>query len=98
MGITNIEKTRNTEEQIGWYQRREELLSQVDTPTVANNASVFSTRQQVTRFIETLRYWELVRDVPGNILECGVAGGNFLFAMAHFCSIYEPHHYTRKNV
>ena len=38
----------------------------------------------------------MISDVPGNILECGVAGGNFLFAMAHFSSIYEPHHYTRK--
>ena len=38
----------------------------------------------------------MIRNIPGNILECGVAGGDFLFSMAHFSSIYEPHHYTRK--
>lgn len=59
---------------------------------------VFSPRQRVTRFIETLRYWELIENIPGDIFECGVAGGEFLMAMAHFSAIYEPHHYTRKIV
>ena len=92
----NIEKSRNTEAQQNWYERRDQFLSNVGVNDIANNFSVFATRQKITRFIETFRYWELIRDIPGNILECGVAGGDFLFSMAHFSSIYEPHHYTRK--
>jgi hypothetical protein len=94
--MKNIETSRNTEEQLNWYIKRAKFISSLSQIDIANNSSVFSTRQQVTRFIETLRYWEMVKDVPGNIIECGVAGGNFLFSMAHLSSIYEPHHYTRK--
>lgn len=94
--IKNIEKTRNTSDQLNWYIQRTKFMEKVSADDLVNNFSVFATRQNFTRFIETLRYWEMISDVPGNILECGVAGGNFLFAMAHFSSIYEPHHYTRK--
>lgn len=94
--LENIEKNRNTSDQINWYERRAQLVKQISADNLSNNFSVFATRQQITRFIETLRYWEMIKNIPGNILECGVAGGNFLFAMAHFSSIYEPHHYTRK--
>jgi len=92
---SNIEKSRNTSKQLEWYKRREDVVKKVDIMDVADNFSVFATRQQITRFIETYEYWKLIQNIPGNILECGVAGGNFLFSMAHFCSIYEPHHYIR---
>ena len=96
--LKNIEKSRNSIDQIDWYERRSKFTEKISASDLINNFSVFATRQHITRFVETLRYWELICDVPGNILECGVAGGNFLFAMAHFSSIYEPHHYTRKIV
>lgn len=92
----NIEKSRNTDEQLNWYNKRDHFLNDAGAVNIANNFSVFATRQKITRFIETFRYWEMIQNIPGNIIECGVAGGNFLFSMAHFSSIYEPHHYTRK--
>jgi hypothetical protein len=67
-----------------------------DPHTLIKEFSVFATRQNITRFLETYEYWKLIKNIPGNILECGVAGGSFLMSMAHFSSIYEPHHYTRK--
>ena len=76
---SNIEKSRNTSEQFDWYKRREDVLRKIDVMDVADNFSVFATRQQITRFIETYRYWELIKNIPGNILECGVAGGGFYF-------------------
>ncbi|KXI27923.1 TylF/MycF/NovP-related O-methyltransferase [Paraglaciecola hydrolytica] len=96
----NIEKTRNTESQLSWYERRSETIDSlmIKPHQIADTLPVFSTRQHMTRFIETYEYWNLVKDIPGNIIECGVAGGNFLMAMAHFSSIFEPHHYTRKIV
>lgn len=98
--LLNIEKTRNTEKQIDWYQKRQNYLDEVPLlpHRLADIFPVFATRQKVTRIIETLRYWELIEDIPGDIFECGVAGGEFLMAMAHFSAIYEPQHYTRKIV
>jgi len=98
--LENIESSRNTDDQIGWYRQRAEYMDsgKVLPHQLADTFPVFSTRQHVTRFIETLRYWELIEDIPGDVFECGVAGGEFLMAMAHFSAIYEPHHYTRKIV
>ena len=96
--LDNIEKTRNTQEQVSWYEERANLLDnmEINAHKLVDMMPVFNTRQNVTRFIETYEYWNLVKDIPGNIIECGVAGGNFLMAMAHFSTIFEPHHYTRK--
>ncbi|WP_428526421.1 TylF/MycF/NovP-related O-methyltransferase [Roseibium sp.] len=96
--LKNIEKNRNTEKQLDWYQRRQEYLdaNPMLPHRLVDTFPVFAPRQRVTRFIETLRYWELITDIPGDIFECGVAGGEFMMAMAHFSAIYEPHHYTRK--
>ena len=96
--LVNIEKTRNTEKQIDWYKKRQEYIDgSAQLPhRLVDTFPVFSIRQKVTRFVETLRYWELIENIPGDIFECGVAGGEFLMAMAHFSAIYEPHHYTRK--
>ncbi|MHC5652841.1 TylF/MycF/NovP-related O-methyltransferase [Stappia sp.] len=98
--LQNIEKNRNTERQLSWYEERAAYLDGGDIPAhrLVDMMPVFSTRQAVTRFLETHEYWNLIKDLPGNIVECGVAGGNFLMAMAHFSSIFEPHHYTRKIV
>ena len=65
----NIEKRSNTEAQQEWYERRDQFLSNVGVNDVANNFSVFATRQKITRLIETFRYWEMISDVPSNILE-----------------------------
>ena len=65
----NIEKSRNTEAQLNWYERRDQFLSNVGVNDIANNFSVFATRQKITRFIETFRYWEMIRNIPGNILK-----------------------------
>ncbi|WP_153769211.1 TylF/MycF/NovP-related O-methyltransferase [Labrenzia sp. CE80] len=98
--LDNIEVTRNTNSQIDWYNERQSYLDngRLLPHLLADIFPVFSTRQKVTRMLETLRYWELVENIPGDIFECGVAGGEFLMSMAHFSSIYEPHHYTRKIV
>ena len=52
----NIEKSRNTEAQQNWYERRDQFLSNVRINDIANNFSLFATRQKITRFIETFRY------------------------------------------
>ena len=98
--LKNIEQSRNTEEQLNWYQKRQSYLDNcpILPHRLVDTFPVFSPRQRVTRFIETLRYWELIEDIPGDVFECGVAGGEFLMSMAHLSSIYEPHHYTRKIV
>ena len=65
----NIGKSRNTEAQQNWYERRDQFLSNVGINDIANNFGLFETRQKITRFIETFRNRETIRDIPGNILK-----------------------------
>ena len=65
----NIGKSRNTEAQQNWYERRDQFLSNVGINDIANNFSLFETRQKITRFIETFRNRGTIRDIPGNILK-----------------------------
>jgi hypothetical protein len=96
--IDNLETSRNTRNQIDWYQRFSMYIDDNGVPPhmIANLFPVFNSRQSVTRIVEIYEYWKIIEDIPGNIVECGVAGGVFLMSMAHFSSIFEPHHYTRK--
>ena len=45
--LENIEKNRNTTDQINWYERRAELVKQISADNLSNNFSVFATRQFV---------------------------------------------------
>ena len=65
----NIGKSRNTEAQQNWYERRDQFLSNVGINDIANNFSLFETRQKIIRFIETFRNRGTIRDIPGNILK-----------------------------
>lgn len=60
------------------------------------NFPVFTWRQQIRNFVERYEIYKLVKNVPGSILECGVADGFGLMSFAHFCSIFEGYHHTRK--
>lgn len=94
----NIEKTRNTETQLNYYAGLTELVENLPFSRFEQmrRFPVFSTRQDITYFLERYEIYKLVQNVPGNIIECGVAGGFGLMAFAHFASIFEPYHYVRK--
>lgn len=98
--MKNIEKTRNTEEQLNYYEELESMIKQTKWQENEKFAAfpVFAPRQIITYFLERYKLYELIKNVPGNILECGVGNGFGFMSFAHFCSIYEPYHYVRKVV
>lgn len=94
--LNNIEKTRNTSDQISWLEKHRAFVDGMPGFDVAMNFPAFATRQMVTRFIEVYSYYNMARAVPGSFIECGCGSGFFMMALAHFCSIFEGYHYTRK--
>jgi hypothetical protein len=60
------------------------------------NFPMFTTRQDLARFIFRLDIFRQVLDVHGSIIECGVAYGGGLMSFAHLSSILEPYNYSRK--
>lgn len=96
--IKNIEKTRNTTDMIEFYSNLEEFLKTLkwDEVRKISNFPVLSYRQSITSFLERYELFKLIKNTPGSIVECGVANGFGLMSFAHFCSIFEGYHYTRK--
>jgi hypothetical protein len=94
----NLEKTRNTDTQQDWYLRMQEFVNECgwDAFDKTQNFPIFATRQSISRFLETYEFFKLAQNIPGCFLEVGVASGSFLMAMAHFSSIFEGNHYTRR--
>lgn len=96
--IKNLEKSRNTPDMFKLYSDLEKFLKKITWTEVekAANFPVLAQRQAITKFLERYELFKLIHDVPGSILECGVANGFGLMSFAHLCSIFEGYHYTRK--
>lgn len=96
--LKNIEKTRNTSEQLSYYAQLAEFFETSPEPPLQKMMSfaTYATRQTITTFVERYELYKLIQRVPGSILECGVAAGQGLMTFAHLCSIHEPYHYVRR--
>ena len=92
----NLEKSRNTSEQLSWYQELQRFHNscELSISDMIAYFPIFASRQNISRFIETYEFYKLTKDIPGSFLELGVGSGSFLMALAHFCSIFEGYHYT----
>jgi hypothetical protein len=58
----------------------------------------FSTKRSLARFIAKEKLFQMILDVNGIIIECGVFNGAGLFTWAQLSNIYEPVNYNRKIV
>ncbi|MFT6777538.1 MAG: hypothetical protein ACI9J4_000117 [Paraglaciecola sp.] len=96
--FNNIEESRNTDSQLTFYQQLNEFITNSPVPLLdkMRSPSVYTTRQVITRFIERYELYNLIKNVPGNIVECGVGSGYGIMTLAHLCSIFEPYHYVRR--
>lgn len=98
--LKNIEKTRNTEQQLDYFRKLSDFIESVDSSMIRkmSHFPLYSSRQTITRLIELYEIFKLCRNIPGNILECGTGGGFGLMTFAHLSSIFEPYHFTRRIV
>jgi len=94
----NLEKTRNTEEQMSFYEELEQFQGQEGQSNMEKFSTfpIYSSRQSITSFLQKYELFRMIREVPGSVVECGVAGGIGVSSFYHFCSIFEPYHYVRK--
>lgn len=96
--LRNIEYGRNTPEMLQFYSDMEGFLDDVTWNNLEKirNFPILTWRQQIRNFVEKYELYKLIKNVPGSIVECGVADGFGLMSFAHFCSIFEGYYHTRK--
>ena len=78
-----------------YFSRRSTIVEDVPRSTLTDAPFLFATRQMVTEMILRQRLFEMILDVSGAIVECGVAKGNNLMLFSHLSSIMEPYAINR---
>jgi hypothetical protein len=91
-----LTKRNLTPEEKLYHERRTALLQQVTAQEVAEAPFLFATRIQVTQVLSRLRLFEMVRDTPGSVIECGVYKGNSLMLLVHLSLLLEPYAINRR--
>lgn len=84
-----------TEAEQLFVEERKKLLQTVDTEYVADAPFVFLTRIQATAMLSRIKMFEMIREMPGSIVECGVYRGNSLMLLQQLSLMLEPYAINR---
>lgn len=74
---------------------RTAFLEKVDRKTIADDFGMYTTRQNLVRFMVIYEVFKRILHTKGSIVQCGVHKGGSLMFIANLCAIYEPYGYTR---
>ena len=92
IGTTNIQTSAEND----FRKQRVEMLAQMSSLEVAEAPFVYINRQLVSTILTRIKLFEMIIDVHGSIVECGVHRGNSLMVFEHLSSILEPMNSYRK--
>jgi len=72
------------------YQKIAELIKQNNHSIrdILENFALYSRRYDITRFLAHYELFRMVKDIPGDIVECGVFRGTSLMSFAKFTEIF----------
>ena len=88
-------KRNLTDAEREYNEKRSQLISQVSAEYVADAPFVFSTRILTTAMLSRIKLFELIREMPGSIVECGVYRGNSLMLLQQLSLTLEPYAINR---
>ena len=88
-------KRNLTETEVEFNKQREALVAKVPSQYVADAPFVFATRVQTTAMLSRIRLFELIREIPGAVIECGVFRGNSLMLLQQLSLVLEPYAINR---
>ena len=64
--------------------------------SVIESPMLYCSRQTVTKILTRMKLFEMIREVQGSIVECGVYKADSLLTFFHMSTIFEPFSFTRK--
>lgn len=77
---------------------RRSKLELMNSNTVMDAPFLYMDRILLASSLTRIKLFEMIKDVQGSIVECGVFNGNSLMLYQHLSSIYEPISHHRKIV
>jgi hypothetical protein len=84
-----------TESEQRFAQKRADLVNSVGSEYVADAPFVFLKRNHTTAMLSRIKLFELIREMPGSIVECGVYRGNSLMLLQQLSLTLEPYAINR---
>jgi len=87
---------QESEREVEFDKQRRALLQGVSAAEVANNPMLWIDRRTFTNILTKVEMFNMVKNVQGSIVECGVYQGNGLSTYYHLSSILEPVAFNRK--
>jgi len=78
------------ESEKNYYKKREELINSTESSIIAESPFLFTTRSHINEIYTRIKIFEMIKDLPGHILECGVFTGNNLMLTAHLLNNLTP--------
>jgi len=87
-----------TSDEKKYRKKRSEIISKINSQTIADNPFLFANRITVTESIARYELFKKIIGLSGAIIECGVHNGNNLLLFSHLSSILEPYAINRKIV
>jgi hypothetical protein len=96
--FTKFEDKRNSETTLekSWDLKRDDALLEVSAKLVAETPFLYMDRRLATLSLTRVKLFEMILDVQGSVVECGVHRANSLMIYYHLSSIYEPIALNRK--
>jgi hypothetical protein len=95
--MANLGRFRNNDE-TAYYADRQAYAQTISQQTLIDAPFLFSTRQAVSEMAVRYELFQMIREVSGSIVECGVARGNNLLLFSHLSSVFEPYAINRRIV
>ena len=84
-----------TTEEIENQNDRKKFIETLNPNIIAEAPFLFADRRLLTGVLSKIKLFELVNEVPGAIIECGVHQGNSFGLWCSLSSILEPTAFTR---
>jgi hypothetical protein len=79
-----------------WAEKRDALLEKISGRMVSESPFVYMDRRLVSQTIAKIKIFEVIREVQGSVIECGVHRGNGLMLFNHLSSTFSPVGFNRK--
>jgi hypothetical protein len=95
--MANLGRFR-TDGEKDYYAERQTLAETLDRQALIDAPFLLATRQAVSEMAVRYELFQMVREVSGAIVECGVARGNNLMLFSHLSAVFEPYAINRRIV
>jgi len=79
-----------------YFELRDNMIKEIPGTEFLKSPCLYLDRLILSLILTRIHLFEMIKEIPGSIVECGVYKGNSLALFQHLSSIYEPYNFKRR--